>query len=70
MTTPLAALARQSATRRPHQTLCVAAGGFALVGGVLAIALDPWCAVLAAVGGLWLVLAPDTTACRVAPIAR
>ena len=63
-------LASDSGGRRLHRQTCVLAGGLALVGGILAIALDPWFAVLAAAAGLWLVLAPDTTACRVAPIAR
>jgi hypothetical protein len=40
--------------------LCVVAGGLALLGGTLAVAVDAWFAALAAVGGAWLMLAPDT----------
>lgn len=47
--------------RRAHRLLCVVAGGLALLGGTLAAAVDPWFAALAAVGGAWLMLAPDTS---------
>jgi len=35
----------------------------ALVGGVLALAVHPWFAALAAVGGVWLIVAPETRGC-------
>jgi len=35
----------------------IAAGGMAFVGGVLTLAVHPWFAVLAAVGGVWLIVA-------------
>jgi len=43
---------------------CVLAGGLALVGGILAITIDPWFVALAAVGGVWLIVAPESQGCR------
>ena len=51
-------------SRWVHRMTCVLAGGLALVGGILAIAIDPWFVALAAVGGVWLIVAPEPQGCR------
>ena len=61
--TERSATAGNSDSRRAHRMTCVLAGGLALVGGILAIAIDPWFAAIAAAGGLWLILAPERTGC-------
>lgn len=45
--------------RRYHRLVCVCAGGLALMGGALALLVQPWLALLAVVGGTILALAPD-----------
>ena len=69
-TLPAPLPAQQSDVRRAHRITCVAAGGLALVGGVLAILLDPWFAGLAVVGGLWLILAPEAESPPTPPVGR
>jgi len=49
--------------RRYHRLNCILAGVMALVGGVLALAVHPWFAALAAVGGVWLIVAPEPRGC-------
>lgn len=51
----------RDARRLAHRRLCVAAGGLAVAGAVLAIAVAPAWAVLSAAGGLALLLIPDRT---------
>ncbi|QDU23675.1 hypothetical protein [Urbifossiella limnaea] len=51
----------RDARRLAHRRLCVAAGGLAVLGAVLAIAVAPALAVLSAAGGLALLLIPDRT---------
>lgn len=48
--------------RRAHRVTCIGAGGLSIVGAILAIAVHPALAVLAAIGGLWLLLLPDARA--------
>jgi hypothetical protein len=52
-----------SACRRNHRTTCILAGGLAICGGILALLVHPGFAVVAAIGGLWLILAPESKAC-------
>ena len=53
----------KSGGRRYHRLTCIIAGGLALVGGILAVSVDPWFAALAAVGGVWLIVAPEPRGC-------
>lgn len=55
--------AKVSACRRIHRTTCILAGGLAIGGGVLALLVHPGFAAVSAVGGLWLILAPESKAC-------
>lgn len=52
-----------SASRWIHRRTCIMAGGLAAVGGALALFVNPWFSVAAALGGLWLISASDTTGC-------
>lgn len=54
-------VSRNVSDRRAHRITCVLAGGLAVAGAVLALAIHPAFAALAVVGGAWLVLAPATT---------
>jgi len=54
---------RNTAGRWVHRRTCILAGGLALVGGMLALLVHPWLAALAAVGGIWLVFAPESKVC-------
>ncbi len=57
---PATSISRKSSDRRTHRLICVAAGGLALLGGTLALVVHPWFASLAAVGGIWLIFAPES----------
>ena len=62
-TIPHAVLPRSTAHcdgRRSHRLTCILVGGLALAGGVLALAVQPGFAALALVGGIWLILAPES----------
>lgn len=52
-------------SRRAHRITCVIAGSLAVAGAGMALLLNPWFATLSAVGGLWLILSPDSTNCVV-----
>ena len=56
---------QKSTDRRIHRITIVAAGSLAIIGGTLALLVHPWFAAVAAVGGIWLILAPETKANRV-----
>ena len=59
---------RRINSRRAHRIVCVAAGGLALVGGLLAILIDPLFSTVAIAGGVWLLLAPEVKeGCPVSP---
>ncbi|CAN5361006.1 hypothetical protein BH11PLA2_BH11PLA2_44500 [soil metagenome] len=53
----------KSGGRRFHRLTCVLAGGMALVGGILALAVHPGFAALAAFGGVWLIVVPEPRGC-------
>ena len=61
--TPAHPQVRMPSGRRVHRITCVAAGGLAVVGGTLALLVHPWFVAFAAVGGVWLILAPESTGC-------
>jgi protein-S-isoprenylcysteine O-methyltransferase Ste14 len=46
-----------------HRRTCILAGGLAAVGGTLALLVHPWFAAVAAVGGIWLIFAPESSSC-------
>ncbi len=54
---------RNASGRWVHRRTCILAGGLAAVGGTLALLVHPWFAAVAAVGGIWLILAPESTGC-------
>ena len=53
------ASARKTSDRWVHRRTCILAGGLAAAGGVLGLFVHPWFVALAAVGGVWLILAPE-----------
>lgn len=54
---------RNTSERWVHRRTCILAGGLAAVGGTLALLVHPWFAALAAVGGVWLIFAPESAKC-------
>ena len=59
--TPAQPDVRNTAGRWVHRRTCILAGGLAVVGGALALLVHPLLAALAAVGGIWLIFAPEST---------
>lgn len=53
--------ATRDARRLAHRRICVVAGGLAVLGAVLAIAVAPAWAAVSAAGGLALLVIPDRT---------
>lgn len=60
---PVQCKVRITNARRAHRKTITFAGGLAILGGTLALVVHPWFAAVAAVGGLWLILAPESKAC-------
>ncbi len=58
---PKSRIARDS--RRTHRRLVIIGGSLAIIGAALAAFVDPAWAALAAVGGLTLLLYPETNCC-------
>ena len=61
--TPTAVNPPADQARRRHRWIVVLAGSSAIAGSILAIAMNPAWALLAAAGGLALLLLPDRKAC-------
>jgi hypothetical protein len=58
---PAPQMVQANSGRRAHRIICVFAGGLAVLGGILGLLVNPWFAVIAAVGGSCLILAPETS---------
>jgi F0F1-type ATP synthase assembly protein I len=56
--------AHSSSCRWAHRKTCILAGGLALIGATFAIVVHPWFAALSAIGGGWLILAPESHSCE------
>ena len=59
---------RNTSDRWRHRVICVLAGGLTLIGGGLAFLVNPWFAAVALIGGIGLILMPESTDCPT-PIA-
>jgi hypothetical protein len=49
---------QNAAGRWAHRRTCILAGGLTVIGVTLALLVHPWFAAAAAVGGIWLIIAP------------
>ena len=66
--TPTCHNSQDTSDRWRHRVTCVLAGGLAVTGGTLAFLVNPWFATVAMIGGVGLIMAPESKSCPT-PIA-